>query len=627
MTKNPNTTLEARLTAATKALSGSTEIHFVHSANQMADGLERTTTILLPPIPEPGPGKLMPEAELAELRGEADLAALLLRHHRAQPHQKLRPANAITAALFDQMEQVRIEAIATQTMDGTRANLQARLYKQLDNRPDLAATHTLELSDAAPLLLRAMLANIPPPATLEPKLKNWQSALHPILAQYQSRLQEALPTQAQFARLTHQLLREMSHFDPSLKDVTLADGDAMGESEAVAAETSEGDAEEESDHEALQMPEGFGEEGGDQSDSGDDDAEPMAESTVEGHGDETEEQRRRKLADALPDLPNMPNIEVRDPDAGYSIYTKEYDEVTPAERLASQEELIRLRKVLDMRLEPMAGVAHKLAARLQRLLLAQQQRYWEIEQEEGELNAAQLSRLITDPNYETPYKRERVSDMRDTVIGLLIDNSGSMRGRPITLAAMSADILAQSLERCGVKSEILGFTTREWKGGESRKQWLKDGQPSHPGRLNDLRHIIYKSADQRASRGRRNLALMLKDGILKENIDGEALQWAHDRLMARPESRRILMVISDGAPVDDATLSTNDVGYLDSHLRHVIARIENKSPIEMLAIGIGHDVTRYYKQAITLSDPDQLGETLIAEVLALFGAKDRRKAA
>jgi cobaltochelatase CobT len=272
-------------------------------------------------------------------------------------------------------------------------------------------------------------------------------------------------------------------------------------------------------------------------------------------------------------------------------------------------------------------VAHKLAARLQRLLLAQQQRYWEIEQEEGELNAAQLSRLITDPNYETPYKRERVSDMRDTVIGLLIDNSGSMRGRPITLAAMSADILAQSLERCGVKSEILGFTTREWKGGESRKQWLKDGQPSHPGRLNDLRHIIYKSADQRASRGRRNLALMLKDGILKENIDGEALQWAHDRLMARPESRRILMVISDGAPVDDATLSTNDVGYLDSHLRHVIARIENKSPIEMLAIGIGHDVTRYYKQAITLSDPDQLGETLIAEVLALFGAKDRRKAA
>ncbi len=630
--KAPNT-LEGRLLSATRAISGQKEVTFAFSANALPDGLERTTTLLMPPLPDPGMAakpKPIPPEQLAELRGEADLAALLLRHHRKGQHAAARPSNPVTGALFDRLEQVRVEAVAAGRMEGTRASLQARLHRNLSERSDMAPVMndlqaTLPLADAAPLLLREALSGIAPPPALSHALRHWRPALKPIFDKMGEALQSSVSDQGRYAKLSQTLMRELSFLDPSLQDVTLAEGNASGEMQPTAVDVTNADRTDEES--TLDLPSGEAEDTPGEEMAGDEDADARSEAEGEEGDAEGTPQPRKQMGDALPDRPNRPARPTGPPPDAYRIWRTEFDEVARADKLIPAEELSRLRKTLDQRLAPMQGVANKLASKLQRLLLAQQQRSWETEQEEGELDARRLSRLVTDPNWLTPYQREKVSDLRDTVIALLIDNSGSMRGRPITLAAMSADILSQSLERCGVKSEILGFTTREWKGGDSRKAWIAAGQPHRPGRLNDLRHIVYKSADQRAASGRRNLALMLRDGILKENIDGEAILWAHDRLLARPESRRILMVISDGAPVDDATLSANDVGYLDAHLRATIKRIEEKSAVELLAIGIGHDVTRYYRHAVTLSDPDQLGETLIGQVLELFKPKKGRKAA
>jgi cobaltochelatase CobT len=286
--------------------------------------------------------------------------------------------------------------------------------------------------------------------------------------------------------------------------------------------------------------------------------------------------------------------------------------------LCDEDELVRLRGFLDQQLVSLQGAVTKLANRLQRRLMAQQSRSWDFDQEEGMLDAARLARIVIDPTHSLSYKIERDTEFRDTVVTLLIDNSGSMRGRPISIAAISADIMARTLERCGVKTEILGFTTRAWKGGQSREQWLAAGRTPMPGRLNDLRHIIYKKADDPWRRARKNLGLMMREGLLKENIDGEALLWAHSRLIARPEERRILMVISDGAPVDDSTLSVNSGTYLERHLRQVIDWIENKSPVQLVAIGIGHDVTRYYRRAVTIMDAEQLGGTMVEQLAGLF---------
>lgn len=631
-TKAPHS-LEGRLLSATRAMSGQKDVTFAFSANALPEGLERTTTLLMPPLPDAGMAakpKPVPPKQLAELRGEADLAALLLRHHRCGQHAASRPANPVTGLLFDRLEQVRVEAVAARRMEGTRANLQARLHRAISERSDLLPMMndqqaTLALADAAPLLLREALSEIAPPEALAHALRHWRPALEPIFARLIDPLRRALNNQTDYTTLSQTLMRELALVDPSLKDVSLAEGNASGPLEPTATEIST--TEMEDDDAAMDLPSGVADDGAGEETAGDEDGAAQTEADGADTDSDGTPQARKQLGDTLPDRPNQPKHTAMPPPDAYRIWRTEFDEVARADQLIPGEELTRLRKQLDQRLAPMQGLANKLAAKLQRLLLAQQHRSWESEQEEGELDARRLSRLIADPNWLTPYQREKVSDLRDTVIALLIDNSGSMRGRPITLAAMSADILSQSLERCGVKSEILGFTTREWKGGDSRKSWIAAGQPHRPGRLNDLRHIVYKSADQRAASGRRNLALMLRDGILKENIDGEAILWAHDRLVARPETRRILMVISDGAPVDDATLSANDVGYLDAHLRATIKRIEDKSAVELIAIGIGHDVTRYYKRAVTLSDPDQLGETLIGQVLDLFTVKTGRKAA
>ena len=353
-------------------------------------------------------------------------------------------------------------------------------------------------------------------------------------------------------------------------------------------------------------------------DESSDDADEGAMDTVEAPSSELEDEGEAGDAqEAAENRPPQPHgAERRGPD--YKAYTTKFDEVVDADELCDPEELQRLRDYLDKQLQNLHSVVARLANRLQRRLMAQQNRSWEFDLEEGVLDTARLPRIIIDPQQPLSFKQEKDMAFRDTVVTLLLDNSGSMRGRPITVAATCADILARTLERCGVKVEILGFTTRAWKGGQSREAWLQAGKPANPGRLNDLRHLIYKSADAPWRRARKNLGLMMREGLLKENIDGEALDWAHQRLLGRPEQRKILMMISDGAPVDDSTLSVNPGNYLERHLRYVIEEIETRSPVELIAIGIGHDVTRYYKRAVTIVDAEELGGAMTEKLAELF---------
>jgi len=346
----------------------------------------------------------------------------------------------------------------------------------------------------------------------------------------------------------------------------------------------------------------------------------MDENAEDDMSDETEKPDGEAPLDPPPPSPHSE----ADPD--YNVYATDFDEEIAAEDLAEQVELERLRAYLDQQLEPLKGAVSRLANKLQRRLQAQQNRSWEFDKEEGILDAGRLARVVANPTTPLSFKWEKDTEFRDTVVTLLLDNSGSMRGRPISIAAICADVLARTLERCNVKVEILGFTTRAWKGGQSRESWLNDGRPQQPGRLNDLRHIIYKSADAPWRRVRPNLGLMMKEGLLKENIDGEALEWAHRRMLARPEQRKILMVISDGAPVDDSTLSVNPANYLEKHLRDVIEMVEKRKLVELLAIGIGHDVTRYYERAVTITDVEQLAGAMTEQLAGLFDSDPRARA-
>jgi cobaltochelatase CobT len=348
-----------------------------------------------------------------------------------------------------------------------------------------------------------------------------------------------------------------------------------------------------------------------------------ATETTEAADTESFEADMDSEEEAESDQPWRPNASILDnPEAfGYKVFTRAHDEEISAEDLSTPDELERLRAFLDKELRNLSGAVSRLANKLQRKLLAQQNRAWDFDLEEGALDVSRLTRIIIDPMFPLSFKRERDTDFRDTVVTLVIDNSGSMRGRPIMVAACCADILARTLERCGVKVEILGFTTRAWKGGQAREAWLAAGKLANPGRLNDLRHIIYKTADSPWRRSKRNLSLMMREGLLKENIDGEALAWAHSRLLARPEHRKILMMISDGAPVDDSTLSVNSGAYLEHHLRQVIEEIEQRSPVELIAIGIGHDVTRYYNRAVTITDPSELAGAMTEKLVELFDEK------
>ncbi|HET9459660.1 MAG TPA: cobaltochelatase subunit CobT [Sphingomicrobium sp.] len=556
-------------------------------------------------VPSPGPG-LEPRL-VAEARGAADSAALRLRHHDPRLHSSLAPADPEARAVFDALETARFEALGARAMGGVRANLsqlaEARVRGDAITRARSA--EEVPLSTAVALLARERLTGEAPPRAAAAGLELVSPWIEEKAAAELDALALTLDDQAAFARLSRRLLEDLE---------LAAAEDVSEEPEESGGEEGDEGAGEEGEDEGEAAPQGGdsdvraeqSDEGLDEQDTGDD-YEPGEDEL--GDGEETRDSGRPGQV--------RRNWELAPP-TDYRAFTTRFDEIVEADELCDETELNRLRTYLDQQIGGLHSIVTRLANRLQRRLMAQQARSWEFDQEEGLLDAARLARVIVNPIHSLSYKVERETEFRDTVVSILIDNSGSMRGRPIAIAAICADILARTLERCGVASEILGFTTRAWKGGQSREAWLADGRPAHPGRLNDLRHIVYKRADEPYRHARRNLGLMMREGLLKENIDGEALLWAHQRLLARPEERRILMVISDGAPVDDSTASANGGTYLERHLRQVIGWIEQRSPVELVAIGIGHDVTRYYERAVTIMDAEQLGGAMIEQLARLF---------
>jgi len=567
----------------------------------------------------PLPSRTLPAHEVAQVRGAGDSLALWTRHHDESLHTRFQPKGVIPRAVFEAAEQARVEAIGARRMLGVSQNLDATLKERCRSRGYANITDPSDavLPEVIGLMVREKLTGKPPPEDAQKMVEAMRQRVEEKGGDDLSQFTACVQDQARFARLTRKLIADLN----------------LGEDDYDESE----DFEDDPDQDAEQQPEGGAEGEGEGADGASDESgEPQMAEGSEGDVDESADaaaveaddamtsmgsedpgrgRRQWRPGDLYPDLPNEPP---------YLPYTDEFDEITEASELCDLEELGRLRSYLDQQLSQLQGVVAKLANRLQRRLLAKQNRSWEFDLEEGLLDAGKLARVVVNPMNPLSYKVERDTDFRDTVVTLLIDNSGSMRGRPITVAAMCADIMARTLERCAVKVEILGFTTRAWKGGQSREKWLRDGKPAHPGRLNDLRHIIYKSADAPWRRARRSLGLMMREGLLKENIDGEALIWAHERLLARTEQRRILMVISDGAPVDDSTLSVNAGNYLEKHLRRVIDWIETSSPVELIAIGIGHDVTRYYRRAVTIVDAEQLGGAMMDKLAELFDADDVR---
>ena len=549
--------------------------------------------------------------DVALVRGQADSQALRLRHHDSSVHGSFLPKGATAQALFEAVEQARIEALGANTMKGVAANLSAALDEKVAQRgyARMRSRDEAPLAEALAMMVRERLTGVASPKDAQPMIDLWRDTIEEKAGRDLDRLAAIQDDQTAFAKLARTLISDLDLGDELGEESEPSgeeegedndDGDTKGEEEA-----GESGAPDEQSVSEAELVEGDGTEGEEQGVEIE-----MPDMDIEGEGQEDTESDRPWRSNMPPSDPNQLS--------GYEVYTKEFDEVVEAETLCDSEELTRLRTYLDQQLQQLQGVVSRLANRLQRKLLAQQNRAWDFDLEEGLIDAARLARVVADPMHPLSFKMERDTEFRDTVVTLLLDNSGSMRGRPIMVAALCADILARTLERCGVKVEILGFTTKAWKGGQSREKWLSAGRPPQPGRLNDLRHIVYKSADMPWRRARRNLGLMMREGLLKENIDGEALIWAHSRLIARPEQRRILMVISDGAPVDDSTLSVNSGSYLERHLREVIAWIEKRSNVELIAIGIGHDVTRYYKRAVTLVDAEQLGGAMMEKLAELF---------
>ncbi|MFD1949630.1 cobaltochelatase subunit CobT [Sphingomonas arantia] len=562
----------------------------------------------------PMPARTLPAQAVAEARGFADAAALRLRHHDTALHGSQAPAEAIARSVFDAAEQARVEAIGTRAMAGVAYNLDTAFEMRMRSDPIVRAKARDEvpLATAVQLIVRERLTGVaPPPATL-PGLNLVREWIELKAGADLDALELVLDDQNAFARMATRLLEDLDLVEGQTQPDVDPDegGEDEGEDQAEAGdEQDQGDDQGGSDSQVDARAEA--------SESGDEEGE--SDQTDESSDADMDGDMGEEGEGMMPVRPNRPFADMSG-QFDYLAYTQAYDEVIAADDLCDEEELTRLRAYLDQQLVHLQGAVTKLANRLQRRLMAQQNRSWDFDQEEGLLDAARLARVVINPGLSLSYKNERETDFRDTVVTLLIDNSGSMRGRPISIAAISADIMARTLERCGVKTEILGFTTRAWKGGQSREKWLADGRPALPGRLNDLRHIVYKRADEPWRRARKSLGLMMREGLLKENIDGEALMWAHARLVARNEDRRILMVISDGAPVDDSTLSVNSGSYLEKHLRQVIGWIETKSPVELVAIGIGHDVTRYYQKAVTIMDAEQLGGTLVEQLAGLFDA-------
>ncbi len=562
----------------------------------------------------PQPARNLTTGEVAHVRGEADSIALKLRHHDRQLHGRRMPQGQMARSIYEAVEQTRCESIGSNRMAGVQENLSAALdqryrkkgFERITERSDAT------LVEVVRLMTREALTGVRPPPSARHVVDLWRPFVESRCGADFREMSRSIGDQEKFQHWVRQLIQDLDL--ESAEEAELQD------------DPNEEEGGEDSDSQDPNSE--AGQRGASDSDASQTMAPDMqpAEDGEDG-AEEADGEMQPGMGDEQPGNPGMPQQHGRNAPSDLELYkpfTPEFDEIVVADTLCDPDELSRLRQLLDQQLSHLQGVIGKLANRLQRRLMAKQNRSWQFDLEEGILDAGRLARVVVNPTQALSYKVELDTEFRDTVVTLLIDNSGSMRGRPITIAAMSADILARTLERCGVKVEILGFTTRAWKGGQARERWIASGKPANPGRLNDLRHIIYKAADHPWRRARKSLGLMLREGILKENIDGEALLWAHNRLMARTEQRRILMVISDGAPVDDSTLSVNPGNYLERHLREVIQEIETRSPVELVAIGIGHDVTRYYRRAVTIVDAEQLGGTMMEKLAELFDEQEHR---
>ncbi len=610
---NPADPFKKALAEATKVMADDSELNVSYSVDPA--GLSGDSMRL------PQVSRRMTRDEVLQARGTADALALRHKYHDGGLHARYAPAGDMARDLYEAMETARCEAIGAREMPGTAGNIDAKIgaeaqrmgFDQITDRADAP------LATAAGYLVRHLATGRELPAGAQNVMDLWRDFIEAEAGGTLEGLEDTLADQAAFARFARKIIEDLGY------------GDQLGDDPDAPEDEAEDEAEESQEDE--EQPDSSGED-----DSDDSDADAEAERSQDEQQDASQaqvsmddmadeemgEETELPEGEAPMEPPAPAPISEADPD--YIVYSTDFDEEIRAEDLAEPVELERLRAYLDQQLDPLKGAVSRLANKLQRRLQAQQNRSWEFDKEEGVLDAGRLARVVANPTTPLSFKVEKDTEFRDTVVTLLLDNSGSMRGRPISIAAICADVLARTLERCSVKVEVLGFTTRAWKGGQSREAWLGEGRPQLPGRLNDLRHIIYKSADAPMRRTRDNLGLMMKEGLLKENIDGEALEWAHKRLVNRKEARKILMVISDGAPVDDSTLSVNPANYLEKHLRDVIDMVERRKQVELLAIGIGHDVTRYYDRAVTITDVDQLAGAMTEQLAALFDSDPRARA-
>ena len=610
---NPADPFKKALAEATKVMAHDADLTVSYSVDP--SGLSGDT-MRLPQI-----SRRMTRQEVLVARGTADALALYHRYHDAPTHARYAPQGAMARELYEAMETARCEALGARDMPGTAGNIDAKIGVDADRLgyAEISDRSQAPLSTAAGYLIRHLATGRELPTGAKNVMELWQGFIEEQASGTLENLHAKLADQQEFARFARQIISDLGY------------GDQLGDDPDAPDDDQQDDAAQ--DQEEEQDPDSQGQ---DENDEDQADADPEQNQDQQQDTAEAQVSQDDSAEDDMSDEMEMPEGDapldppapqpVSDADPNYVIFTAEFDEEIRAEELAEPAELERLRAYLDQQLEPLKGAVSHLANKLQRRLQAQQNRSWLFDLEEGILDAGRLARVVANPTTPLSFKMEKDTEFRDTVVTLLIDNSGSMRGRPISIAAICADVLARTLERCNVKVEILGFTTRAWKGGQSREKWLQDGRAQQPGRLNDLRHIIYKSADAPWRRVRPNLGLMMKEGLLKENIDGEALEWAHRRMVARPEQRKILMVISDGAPVDDSTLSVNPANYLEKHLRDVIAMVEKRKAVELLAIGIGHDVTRYYERAVTITDVEQLAGAMTEQLAALFDSDPRARA-
>ena len=570
----------------------------------------------------PQVSRRMTRDEVLLARGTADAFALKRKFHNDATAARYAPTGPLAREIYDAMETARCEAVGARAMPGTAVNIDAKIGFEADRKgySQITRSEDAPLAVAAGYLVRHLATGRDMPKGAANVMQLWRGFIEEQAGGTLDGVDHVLADQAAFARLTRKVIADLGYGDQLGDDPDRPDDDSAGDEAEQDQDNPDSDGSDEPDSDDTEAsPEQTQDDQQDQS---------QAQVTMDDQAD-MEQGDEAELPEGEAPLDPPPPAPYSAADPNYTVYTTDFDEEIRAEDLAEPAELERLRAYLDQQLEPLKGAVSRLANKLQRRLQAQQNRSWLFDLEEGTLDAGRLARVVVSPTTPLSFKQEKDTEFRDTCVTLLLDNSGSMRGRPISIAAICADVLARTLERCSVKVEILGFTTRAWKGGQSRERWLAQGRAQTPGRLNDLRHIIYKSADAPWRRVRPNLGLMMKEGLLKENIDGEALEWAHRRMMARPEARKVLMVISDGAPVDDSSLSVNPANFLEKHLRDVIAMVERRRAVELIAIGIGHDVTRYYQRAVTITDVEQLAGAMTEQLAGLFepNAKKRARAA